>query len=55
MEGDRLASKDSKKDEDVEASPKENLGLTTTAALETLYRDVNRVLQEYEVDHKRNK
>lgn len=55
MEGDRLTGKDPKEDEDVETSPKDILGLTTTAALDTLHRDVKRVLQEYEEDYRRNK
>lgn len=53
MEGDRLTSKNTK--EDVKAKPKEILGLSTTVALDTLHRDVERVLQEYEEDHRRNK
>lgn len=55
MEGDRLTGKDTKEDEDVEVNPKEILGLTTTIALDTLHRDVKRVLQEYEEDHRKNK
>jgi len=55
MEGERLTSKDTNKDEDAEAKPKEALGLTTAIALATLHRDVRRVLQEYEEDHRRNK
>lgn len=56
MENDRLSSKDTKKDGRAEANkPKRVLGLTTTIALDTLHRDVGRVLQEYEEDYKRNK
>lgn len=55
MEGDRLISKNTKKGDDIKAKPKEILGLCTTVALETLHRDVERVLQEYEEDHRRNK
>lgn len=55
MEGERLTGKDAKIDENARAKPKETLGLTTTVALDTLHRDVKRVLQEYEEDHRRNK
>lgn len=55
MEGDRLTSKNTKESDDVRAKPKEILGLSTTVALDTLHRDVERVLQEYEEDHRRNK
>ncbi|KAL6424026.1 hypothetical protein ACFW04_009732 [Cataglyphis niger] len=56
MENDRLSSNDTKKDGRAEANkPKRVLGLTTTIALDTLHRDVGRVLQEYEEDYRRNK
>ncbi|XP_050461662.1 transmembrane protein 94 isoform X2 [Cataglyphis hispanica] len=56
MENDRLNSNDTKKDGRAEANkPKRVLGLTTTIALDTLHRDVGRVLQEYEEDYRRNK
>lgn len=55
MENDRLSGKDTKKDGRAEAKPKRVLGLTTTIALDTLHRDVGRVLQEYEEDYRRNK
>lgn len=56
MEGDRLIGcKDTKREENAEAKPKETLGLTTTVALDTLHRDVRRVLQEYEEDHRKTK
>lgn len=55
MEGDRLTGPDRKEDENIGAKSKEILGLTTTAALDTLHRDVKRVLQEYQEDHRRNK
>ncbi|EZA54621.1 transmembrane protein 94 isoform X2 [Ooceraea biroi] len=55
MEGDRLTGKDMKDAETTEARPKETLGLTTAVALDTLHRDVKRVLQEYEEEHRRNK
>ncbi|XP_070172573.1 transmembrane protein 94 isoform X4 [Polyergus mexicanus] len=55
MEKDRLSGKDTKKDGNAEAKSKKVLGLTTTIALDTLHRDVGRVLQEYEEDYRRNK
>lgn len=55
MEGDRLTSKNTKEDDDVKAKSKETLGLSTMVALDILYRDVERVLQEYEEDHRKNK
>lgn len=54
MENDGLSGKDTKED-NVEAKPKEVLGLTTKVALDTLHRDVGRILQEYEEDRRRNK
>jgi hypothetical protein len=54
MEGDRLTSKNRKKTENTKARLKDILGLTTAAALNTLHRDVRRVLQEYEEEHKKN-
>ncbi|XP_072762979.1 transmembrane protein 94 isoform X2 [Anoplolepis gracilipes] len=55
MENERLSDKDVEKDGDGQAKPRKALGLTTTIALDTLHRDVGRVLQEYEEDHRRNK
>jgi len=55
MEDERLIGKDTKTDENTEAKPKETLGLNTTVALDTLHRDVRRVLQEYEEEHRKNK
>lgn len=58
MENERLSGKDTREDNvegNVEAKPKKVLGLTTKVALDTLHRDVGRVLQEYEEDHRRNK
>lgn len=55
MEDERLVNKDTKGNECAGDKPKEILGLTTRAALDTLHRDVKRVLQEYEEDHRRNK
>jgi len=55
MENDRLSGKDTKKDGNVEAKPKKILGLTTAMSLNTLHRDVGRVLQEYEEDYRKNK
>lgn len=55
MEGDRLIGKDTKEAETAEERTKEALGLTTAVALDTLHRDVKRVLQEYEEEHRRNK
>lgn len=55
MESERLTGKDTKRNESAEAKPKKTLGLTTTIALDTLHRDVRRVLQEYEEDRRRNK
>lgn len=55
MENDRLSGKDTKKDGNVEAKAKKILGLTTAMALNTLHRDVGRVLQEYEEDYRKNK
>jgi len=54
MESDRLTSKNTKKTENIKTRFKDTPGLTTTAALDTLHRDVRRVLQEYEEEHKRN-
>ncbi|XP_024872113.1 transmembrane protein 94 isoform X2 [Temnothorax curvispinosus] len=58
MESERLTGRDTKRhDESTEAKPKEtlgSLGLTTAVALDTLHRDVTRVLQEYEEDRRRN-
>ncbi|XP_020292489.1 transmembrane protein 94 isoform X2 [Pseudomyrmex gracilis] len=54
MEDERLTSKDTEEDKCGD-KPKEILGLTTRAALNTLHRDVKRVLQEYEEDHRKNK
>ena len=56
MENERLSGKDTREDNvegNVEAKPKKVLGLTTKVALDTLHRDVGRVLQEYEEDHRR--
>ncbi|XP_032688054.1 transmembrane protein 94 isoform X2 [Odontomachus brunneus] len=55
MEGDRLTSKNTKEDDDVKAKSKETLGLSTIVALDILHRDVERVLQEYQEDHRKNK
>jgi len=55
MEGNLLTGKDTKKTENTRARLKNTPGLTTTAALNTLHRDVRRVLQEYEEEHKKNK
>lgn len=54
MENERSTGRDAKRDE-YEAKLKDTLGLTTTVALDTLHRDVRRVLQEYEEDRRRNK
>lgn len=53
MENDRLSGKNTK--ENVEAKRKKVLGLTTSMALDTLHRDVGRILQEYEEDYRKNK
>ncbi|CAL1678432.1 unnamed protein product [Lasius platythorax] len=58
MENERLSGKDTREDNvegNVEAKSKKVLGLITKVALDTLHRDVGRVLQEYEEDHRRNK
>lgn len=69
MECERLTGRETKRDEsEAEAKtkpkfkpkpkskPKEtHLGLTTTVALDTLHRDVRRILQEYEEDRRRTK
>ena len=44
-----------KADENSKSEPKEILGLTTSAALELLQRDIKRVLDEYEEECRRNK
>lgn len=54
MEDERLINKDTREDKCGD-KPKEILGLTTRAALDTLHRDVKHVLQEYEEDHRKNK
>ncbi|KAL0110556.1 hypothetical protein PUN28_013866 [Cardiocondyla obscurior] len=55
METDRLTGKNTKSDDNAKSKLKENLGLTTKVALDTLHRDVKRVLQEYKEDRRRNK
>ncbi|XP_033214958.1 transmembrane protein 94 isoform X2 [Belonocnema kinseyi] len=51
MEGDQAK----KADENSKTEPKESLGLTTSAALEILQRDIKRVLDEYEEECRKNK
>lgn len=51
MEGDQAK----KTDENSKSEPKESLGLTTSAALEILQRDIKRVLDEYEEECRKNK
>ena len=53
MDGGR-AKGSSKPNENINKS-EEPLGLNTKIALETLQRDVRRVLQEYEGEYRRNK
>lgn len=55
MERERSTCRDTKRDESADDKPKKTLGLTTTVALDTLHRDVRRVLQEYQEDRGRNK
>ncbi|KAG7210195.1 hypothetical protein KM043_011750 [Ampulex compressa] len=55
MEGDKAKYNDPKAKADDKKDFAETLGLTTSAALETLQRDIRRVLQEYEDDYRRNK
>lgn len=57
MEGDRR-NVDIGIEMEMEKNPnysKEKLGLTTTEALEILGRDIRRIVEEYEVDYKRNR
>lgn len=54
MDGGR-AKGSSKPNENITNKSEEPLGLSTRIALETLQRDVKRVLQEYEEEYKRNK
>lgn len=42
-------------EEEPNARPKENRGLTTAMALEILHRDIGRVLDEYEDECRKNK
>ena len=44
-----------KRDEKSKSESKESLGLTTSAALKILQRDIKRVLDEYEEECKKNK
>ncbi|XP_076235188.1 transmembrane protein 94-like protein l(2)k05819 isoform X2 [Calliopsis andreniformis] len=55
MDGDQVKDTTLKTSENANNKPVESLGLTTRIALETLQRDIKRVLQEYEEDCKRNK
>lgn len=55
MDGDRAKDNASKTSENPNNKFEEPLGLSTNTALETLQRDIKRVLQEYEEECKRNK
>nr|XP_012144918.1 PREDICTED: uncharacterized protein KIAA0195 isoform X3 [Megachile rotundata] len=55
MDGDGVKDNTSKTSENPNNKFEEPLGLTTNIALETLQRDIKRVLQEYEEDCRRNK
>ncbi|XP_076391108.1 transmembrane protein 94-like protein l(2)k05819 isoform X1 [Megachile rotundata] len=55
MDGDGVKDNTSKTSENPNNKFEEPLGLTTNVALETLQRDIKRVLQEYEEDCRRNK
>nr|XP_031837359.1 transmembrane protein 94 isoform X1 [Nomia melanderi]XP_031837360.1 transmembrane protein 94 isoform X1 [Nomia melanderi]XP_031837361.1 transmembrane protein 94 isoform X1 [Nomia melanderi]XP_031837362.1 transmembrane protein 94 isoform X1 [Nomia melanderi]XP_031837363.1 transmembrane protein 94 isoform X1 [Nomia melanderi] len=55
MVGDQAKDHSSKTSENTNNKFTESLGLTTRIALETLQRDIKRVLQEYEEDCRRNK
>ncbi|XP_068983961.1 transmembrane protein 94 isoform X1 [Bombus flavifrons] len=55
MDGDRAKDNTSKPSENVKNKSTEPLGLSTKIALETLQRDIRRVLQEYEEEYRRNK
>lgn len=49
-QGDCIDNKDTK-----DETKFENLGLTTSQALEILQKDIKRVIEEYEKDNRKNK
>ncbi|XP_076621551.1 transmembrane protein 94-like protein l(2)k05819 isoform X4 [Colletes latitarsis] len=55
MDGDQVKDNASKTTENTNNKSAEPLGLTTKSALETLQRDIKRVLQEYKEDYRKNK